>query len=110
MLAVLVPFSLDEGAPAAPPAYLAAPPSAGPAIVLSAVYTRYTPQSVEALQWALARGFTVDIDIETNLRAGEGAWEDLEEFLVKAIPASHPGKIVLCTPPLLAYAPRAPTD
>jgi len=63
--------------------------------VLSAVYTRYTPKSVEVLQWALEKGFIVDIDIETNLRAGEGAWEDLEEFLVKAIPTSHKGKIIL---------------
>ncbi|EKM48065.1 uncharacterized protein PHACADRAFT_203296 [Phanerochaete carnosa HHB-10118-sp] len=72
-----------------------APNTSGPTIVLSTVYTRYTPKSVEALQWALEKGFIVDVDIETNLRAGEGAWEDLEEFLVKAIPTSHRGKIIL---------------
>lgn len=95
VLAILVPFSLDEGAPSDLPEYLQAPSASGPSIVLSTVYTRYTPKSVEALQWALEKGFVVDINIETNLRAGEGAWEDLEEFLVKAIPESHKGKIIL---------------
>ena len=59
------------------------------------MYTRYTPKTVEALRWALDKGFTVDIAIETNLRAGEGAWEDLEEFLTKAIPDTPKGKIIL---------------
>lgn len=63
------------------------------------MYTRYTPKSVEALRWALEKGFTIDVDIETNLRAGEGAWEDLEEFLTKAIPEASTGKIILCALP-----------
>ncbi|PSR72165.1 hypothetical protein PHLCEN_2v11957 [Hermanssonia centrifuga] len=95
VLAVLVPYSLEQGAPTDPPAYLTPEPSSGPKIILSAVYTKYSPQAVDALQWALEKGFTVDIDIETNLRAGEGAWEDLEEFLVKAIPQAPKGKIIL---------------
>ena len=95
-VAILVPFSLDQGVPAEPPAYLSAPSTAGPLIVLSTVYARYTPSGVEALRWALEKGFTIDIDIETNLRAGEGAWEDLEEFLTKAIPTAFTGKIILC--------------
>ena len=102
--AILVPFPIEDGIPADPPAYLESP---GESIVLYTVYTRYTPKNVEALRWALEKGFTVDIDIETNLRAGEGAWEDLEEFLTKAIPDVPKGKIILCVfPCFIASFPR----
>lgn len=66
------------------------------------MYTRYSPAVVDALKWALEQGFTVDIGIETNLRAGEGAWEDMEEFLTKARPEeAKGGKIILCAYSLL---------
>lgn len=93
---MLVPYSLEEAAPADPPSYLNPEPKSGPKIVLSAVYTKYSSQAVEALQWAVEKGFTIDLDIATNLRAGEGAWADLEELLTKAIPTAPKGTIILC--------------
>lgn len=51
------------------------------------------------MKWAFERGFTVDMSIETNLRAGEGAWEDLEELLTQARPEEWKdtkGKVILC--------------
>lgn len=97
VLAILVPFNLEEGVPTEPPAYLATTSTSGPRIVLSAVYSRLSTPAVDALRWAIERGFTVDLDIETNLRAGEGAWEDLEELLTKSIPDSPKGNIIICT-------------
>lgn len=97
VLAILVPFSLEQGPPDDLPSYFEAPSTSGPRIVLSTIYTRLSPKAVDTVRWALDKGFTIDIDIETNLRAGEGAWEDLEELLTKAIPASPKGKVVLCT-------------
>ena len=96
ILAILVPFSLDEGAPASIPPYLASPSSTGPKIVLAAVYTKFSAQAVEALQWAIERGFTVDLAIETNLRAGEGAWEDIDDLLSKTLVSTTKGNIILC--------------
>ncbi|KAI0700893.1 hypothetical protein BC835DRAFT_1404707 [Cytidiella melzeri] len=103
VIAVLVPFSLEDGIPTSTPAYLSGmPPSpaspsspAAPTIVLSAIYTRFSPSAVAALKWALEQGYSVDLSIETNLRAGEGAWEDLEELLSNAIPEKPRGKIIL---------------
>ncbi|KAI0093327.1 hypothetical protein BDY19DRAFT_989975 [Irpex rosettiformis] len=103
VLAVLVPFSLEDGIPTNPPVYLSSlPPSpstpsspSAPRIVLAATYTRFSVPAVEALKWAVEQGHSVDLSIQTNLRAGEGAWEDLEELLSKAIPEKHQGKVIL---------------
>lgn len=95
VLAVLVPFSLEAGAPVETPSYLD-PQASSPRIVLSAVYTRYSREAVAAVRWATEKGFTLDLQIETNLRAGEGAWEDLEQLLTEAFPETPKGNIVLC--------------
>ena len=95
-----MPYNLEDGAPTSPPAYLEHSSMPGPRIVLSAVYTKYSAPAVDALRWAIEKGFTVDLSIETNLRAGEGAWEDLEELLNKSLPDpssdSQPAKIIIC--------------
>ncbi|KAI0344615.1 hypothetical protein BDW22DRAFT_1354715 [Trametopsis cervina] len=103
VIAVLVPFPIEQGIPTPPPAYLTGLPpspttpssSSAPATVLSVTYTRFSDPAVDALKWALEQGYTVDLSIETNLRAGEGAWEDLEEFLTKAIPEKPRGRVIL---------------
>ena len=101
IIAVLVPYSLEDGAPSDPPAYLTSDPSSSYKIILLAVYTRYSPEAVKALAWAIEKGHTIDLEIRTNLRAGEGAWQDLEEMLTYALPKHDPrgwkGNIILCT-------------
>lgn len=96
ILAILVPFKLEDGVPTEVPAYLRDASTLEPRIVLSAVYTKYSDAVVGALRWAVEQGFTIDLAIETNLRAGQGAWEDLEELLTKAIPEPSKAHIVLC--------------
>ncbi|THH33232.1 hypothetical protein EUX98_g1009 [Antrodiella citrinella] len=98
--AVLVPFSLEDGIPANPPKYLS-DATRNPLIVLSASFTKNTPAVAEALKWALDNGFSVDIDVQTNLKDSESEWEALEELFGKAMPhetedAPKPkGKVVL---------------
>lgn len=99
--AVLVPFSLEDGVPANPPAYLSNPEQK-PLVVLSASFTKNTPAVAEALKWALDKGFSVDIDVQTNLKDSETEWDALEELFGKAMPheAEDPspkpkGKVVL---------------
>ncbi|TCD60938.1 hypothetical protein EIP91_009272 [Steccherinum ochraceum] len=101
ILALLVPFSLDEGAPTDPPAYLANP-GQKPQIVLSSTFTTNTPAAAEALKWALDKGFSIDIDVQSNLKDNDSEWEALEDLFAKAMPhesdSSVPrpkGKVIL---------------
>ena len=103
VLSVLVPFALEDGAPAETPAYLANP-AQKPQIVLTSSFTKNTAAAAEALKWALDKGFSVDLDVQTNLKDHDSEWEALEELFAKAIPheadeaAPKPkGKIILCT-------------
>jgi hypothetical protein len=59
-------------------------------------YTGSTPELVAQVQGAIAKGKTVDIDVETDLRGSEAAWDAFEDFLTKATAQSPSGKIVLC--------------
>lgn len=96
MVAIAVPFKLEDGAPEAPPSYLAAPATSAPAIVLATTYSQTTPAAIAALAWALEKEFTVNIDVQSGLHE-ESGWEAFEEFLTKATAASGiKGKIVLC--------------
>ncbi|KAI0633806.1 hypothetical protein C8Q77DRAFT_813500 [Trametes polyzona] len=95
ILAIAVPFSLEDGAPAAPPSYLSTPSSSKPAIVLSTTFKDSSPAAIEALAWALSQGFTVNIDVQSDLQA-ESGWDALEELLTKATASPEAnGKIVL---------------
>lgn len=99
--AVLVPFSLEDGIPTNPPKYLSNA-ARNPLIVLSASFTKNTPAVADALEWALSNGFSVDIDVQTNLKDSESEWEALEELFSKAMPheiegvPKPKGKVVLC--------------
>ncbi|CAL1708249.1 unnamed protein product [Somion occarium] len=88
VVGILVPFSLENGAPDSIPAYLSG--SSQPPVILASTYAKSTPKAVEALNWALTNGFSVDLDIQANLRDGEGEWEALEDFFANAIPRSSP--------------------
>lgn len=103
ILAVLVPFSLEGGAPATTPAYLNNG-SQKPQIILSSSFTKNTPAAAEALKWALDNGFSIDIDVQTNLKDSESEWEALEDLFAKAMPHESDetvpkpkGKVILCT-------------
>ncbi|KAH8079429.1 hypothetical protein BXZ70DRAFT_649793 [Cristinia sonorae] len=90
VLAVLVPFSLDAGAPTDPPAYLS-DSTQTPFVVLSTSFTKNTPAAAEALKWALDKGFSVEIDVQTNLKDNDSEWEALEDLLAKAMPHEAEG-------------------
>ncbi|KAI0824044.1 hypothetical protein BC628DRAFT_1381339 [Trametes gibbosa] len=95
ILAIAVPFALEDGVPASPPSYLATAGSSS-VIVLSTTFKASSPAAIEALAWALAQGLTVNIDVQSNLQDDSG-WDSLEELLTKATasPDSSKGKIVL---------------
>ena len=96
ILAIAVPFSLDDGVPASPPSYLASGSSSQPPIVLSTTFSQSSQPAIDALAWALAQGFTVNIDVQSDLQQDSG-WELFEDFLTKATAAPEAkGKIVLC--------------
>lgn len=96
ILAIAVPFVLENGVPASPPSYLTADASARPTIVLSTTFKESTPVAIEALAWALTQGFTVNIDVQSDLQQ-ESGWESLEVLLTKATESQDAkGKIILC--------------
>lgn len=100
ILSILVPFSLADGAPSAPPTYLPTPTSSSshPPVVLSATYTKSTPQAVSALKWALDNGYSVDLDVQADLRGKESEWEAFEDFFCKVLPPQDntpAGKVIL---------------
>ena len=111
IIAILVPFNLEDGIPATPPPYLTSSKAHQPRIVLSAIFTKSTPKAIEALKWALDNGFHVDLDVQANLRDNEGEWEALEEFFSNAISRSDSipqGKVILCTSPYFLLSPHLP--
>ncbi|KAI0360863.1 hypothetical protein OH77DRAFT_1418895 [Trametes cingulata] len=94
VLAVAVPFVLEDGAPSSPPSYLSAS-SSKPTIVLSTTFKESSPAAIEALTWALTQGFTVNIDVQSDLQQDKG-WDSLEEVLTKATASPEAkGKIIL---------------
>lgn len=76
ILALSVPFTLENGVP------VGIPSSSKVRIALSTVYKRQTPEVVEALKWALERGHVVDVDVQFD--NDESSYESLEDTLSKA--------------------------
>ena len=108
VLAIAVPFKLEDGAPASPPSYLTTTDASKPAIVLAATFSQTSPAAVEALAWALAQGFTVNIDCQSDLTQ-ESGWDALEDFLTKATASPDlKGKIVLCECSVRPYGELCP--
>lgn len=99
ILAIAVPFKLEDGVPASPPSYLTSGSSSKPTIVLSTTFTSSSQPAIDALAWALAQDFTVNIDIQSDLQQDSG-WDTFEDFLTKATASPDAkGKIVLCMYP-----------
>ncbi|TBU24994.1 hypothetical protein BD311DRAFT_701169 [Dichomitus squalens] len=95
ILAIAVPFKLEDGAPTSPPSYLASASSSKPTIVLTSAFTKPSPAAIEALAWALTQNFVVNIDVQSDLHQ-DGGWEALEDLLTKATASSElKGKIIL---------------
>ena len=92
-----MPFKLEDGAPASPPPYLASGSSSKPTIALTTTFTKPSQAAIDALSWALAQKFTVNIDVQSDLQQ-EGGWETLVDLITKATASpGAKGKIVLCT-------------
>ncbi|OBZ67193.1 hypothetical protein A0H81_12877 [Grifola frondosa] len=95
ILAIAVPFVLEDGVPTSLPSYLSSNSPSKPSIVLSSAFTKSSPEAIAALSWAFAEGYTIDIDVQCNIR-DEGGWEAFEDFLTKATGVPDPkGKIVI---------------
>ncbi|EJF60384.1 hypothetical protein DICSQDRAFT_62836 [Dichomitus squalens LYAD-421 SS1] len=95
ILAIAVPFKLEDGAPTSPPSYLAVGGSSKPTIVLTSAFTKPSPAAIEALAWALTQNFVVNIDVQSDLHQ-DGGWEALEDLLTKATASSElKGRIIL---------------
>ncbi|PIL33939.1 hypothetical protein GSI_03647 [Ganoderma sinense ZZ0214-1] len=96
ILAIAVPFKLEDGAPASPPPYLASGSSSKPTIALTTTFTKPSQAAIDALSWALAQKFTVNIDVQSDLQQ-EGGWEALVDLITKATasPGAKKGKTVL---------------
>ncbi|TFK54007.1 hypothetical protein OE88DRAFT_1654458 [Heliocybe sulcata] len=82
VIAALVPFALDEGAPAEPPAYLSN--SSKVPLALAATFSTPSAHSVSALSWALSADRVVDISVQADLVNGDAGWDALEDFLTKS--------------------------
>ncbi|KZT19686.1 hypothetical protein NEOLEDRAFT_1141683 [Neolentinus lepideus HHB14362 ss-1] len=86
VIAALVPFDLDAGPPAEPPAYLVT--SSKVPIALTTSFSTPSANSISALSWALSTGRVVDISVQVDLMdsdAGwDAGWETLEDFLTKS--------------------------
>ncbi|KAH9940393.1 uncharacterized protein BXZ73DRAFT_88651 [Epithele typhae] len=95
VVAIAVPFKLEDGVPATTPSYLASGSSSTPAIVLTTTFTETSSEAIAALEWALKQKFTVNIDVQSGLEE-ENGWEAIEDFLTKATAdAEAKGKIIL---------------
>jgi len=98
ILSVLVPFSLDSGVPITPPSYLPIPASSAshPKIVLSATYKEFSEPGTEALKWAFTNGYSVDLDVQVNIREEKEKFEDfLNALLLPDQNSKTNGKVIL---------------
>jgi len=93
VIAVLVPIVdlSDEGA-FIPPSYLASKSASGPVLVPTVVFTKSDPKVKKALHWALLEGYTINIDVQCDIRATEGGWDTLEDLLSSLEDPTSPKK------------------
>lgn len=90
ILSVSVPFSTDNGSPVGIPSSSKIP------ISLSVVYSRQTPEVVNALTWALSNGHIVDVDVQFS--TDDKSYDSLEESLSTASKDANPeSAIVICS-------------
>ena len=90
ILSVSVPFSIENGSPVGIPSPFKVP------ISLSVVYSKQTPEVVEALTWALGNGHIVDVDVQFT--TDDKSYDSLEESLSTASKDANPeSAIVMCS-------------
>jgi len=87
ILSVSVPFSVENGSPVGIPSSSKVP------ISLSMVYSRQTPEAVEALTWALSNGHVIDVDVQFT--TDDKSYDSLEESLSTASKGAGPGSAVV---------------
>lgn len=101
VIAVLVPIvdPSNEGN-FIPPPYLGSKSASGPALVPSVVFKQTDPKVKKALHWALLEGYTINIDVQCDIRATEGGWDALEDLLASledpTTPKKHNANIIVC--------------
>jgi hypothetical protein len=87
---VSVPLKIENGTPVGIPSSSKVP------ISLSIVYSRQSPEAVEALTWALSNGHVVDVDVQ--FAADDKSYDSLEESLTTASKDANPeSTIVICS-------------
>lgn len=92
VVSVVLPFSLEKGLSSDLPPFSQHPSTSGPLRAFRTTFTKPSPQAAEHLHWPLEQGYTVDIDVQCDIRDGNG-WEVFEDFLTQA--RSPNGKIVV---------------
>ena len=98
ILSVSVPFSVENGSPVGIPSSSKVP------ISLSVVYSRQTPEAVEALTWALSNGHVIDVDVQFT--TDDKSYDSLEESLSTASKDAGPGSAVVICSYLVGIPPR----
>ena len=90
ILSVSVPFSIENGSPVGIPSSSKVP------ISLSVVYSKQTPEVLEALTWALNNGHVIDVDVQFT--TDDKSYDSLEESLSVASKDAKPeSAIVICS-------------
>jgi len=88
VLAISIPFPLEDGEPAGIPDFLTSP-APNVRISFRTIFKTFTPQFSDGIHWAVSRGHVVDIDVQSDLSTEEG-WESLNELLSNALNAELP--------------------
>lgn len=70
------------------------------------IYSGSSTDPASPIRSALEKGKTVDIAVETDLLAGDAAWETLEDLTTKVTTDSPSGKLILCSSGLTVLAQR----
>ncbi|KZT65937.1 hypothetical protein DAEQUDRAFT_730852 [Daedalea quercina L-15889] len=93
VIAVLVPIvDLSSEGAFIPPSYLASKSASGPVLVPSVVFLKSEQKVKKALHWALLEGYTINIDVQCDIRATEGGWDALEDLLASLEDPTNPKK------------------
>jgi hypothetical protein len=62
------------------------------------IYSESTSSDIgSSIRSALEKGKTVDITVNSDLLAGEAAWETLEDLTTKVTTDGPSGKLILCS-------------
>lgn len=103
VLAISVPFVLEDGPPAAAPGFS---PQSSPPIHMSTTIASNSESHAAGIAWAVKEGFVVDI--HANVNELDEPWDDLEGVVGKAMDPNLKnelnGRVVICNYILAPYA------